>query len=84
MKLSVKAFAITAAIFWALTMLILNGINVMSPDYASDFLKVVASIYPGYEPGLGIKSIVVGTLYGLVDAAIGGAIFAWIYNFFVE
>ncbi|MDX1518995.1 MAG: hypothetical protein R3318_02650 [Gammaproteobacteria bacterium] len=84
MKLSVKSFAIAAAILWGLAMLIMNTVNMPSPDYAINFLQAVESVYPGYTQGEGVKSIVVGTLYGIVDAGIAGAIFAWVYNLFAK
>ena len=55
----------------------------MWPSYGATFLEVVSSLYPGYEPG-GLGQVISGTLYALVDGAIGGAIFAWIYNLFVD
>ena len=84
MKLSIKAFSLAAAGIWGLAMLFTTTVNMISPGYAVDFLVIVSSIYPGFEPGLGIKSIVVGTLYGIVDAGIAGAVFAWLYNCFSE
>ena len=84
MKLSVIAFALAAAILWSLAMLMVNTANMMFPEYGSEFLAVVSSIYPGYETGLGIRSIVVGSLYALVDAGIAGLVFAWIYNLFAK
>jgi hypothetical protein len=80
MKLSIKKFAITCSIFWGLAILIVSTANMIWPGYGTVFLTVVASIYPGYEAMQGIGSIVIGTLYALVDAGIGGAIFAWLYN----
>lgn len=80
MKLSVRAFALAAATLWGLGMLVTTSANMLSPGYASAFLEIISSIYPGFEPGQGVKSIVVGTLYGIVDAGIAGAIFAWLYN----
>ncbi len=84
MKLSIKAMAITFGLLWGAAMLIVSTINMFSPDYAKDFLNIVASVYPGYEAGEGLKSVIIGTLYAVFDAAIGGAIFAWVYNFFVK
>jgi hypothetical protein len=84
MKLSVKSLAITAAILWGGAMLIMGGANMMFPGYGSSFLEVIASVYPGYQPGTGISSVIIGSLYGVVDAGVGGAIFAWLYNFFAE
>jgi hypothetical protein len=80
MKLSIKRFAITCSIIWGLAILIVSASNLIWPNYGAVFLTVVASIYPGYTPMQGISSIIVGTLYAIVDAGIGGAIFAWLYN----
>ena len=84
MKLSVKGLAITAAIIWGAAMLIMGSANMMFPGYATNFLEVIGSVYPGYQPGTGFSSVIIGSLYGVVDAGIGAAIFAWLYNFFAE
>jgi hypothetical protein len=47
------------------------------------FLQLCASVYPGYHPGTGMGSVVIGALYALVDGLIGGAIFGWLYNLIV-
>ena len=84
MKLSIKALAITAAIIWSTALLIVGSANMMFPGYGSDFLEVIGSVYPGYRPTTGFSSVIIGSLYGVVDAGIGAALFAWVYNFFVE
>ncbi len=84
MKLSIKGLAISAALIWGIALLILGSANLIFSGYGSNFLEVIGSVYPGYHPGTGISSVIVGSLYGVVDAGIGGAIFAWLYNFFVE
>ena len=84
MKLSVKGLAITAAIIWGAALLIVGSANMMFPGYASNFLEVIGSIYPGHHPGTGFSSVIIGSLYGVVDAGIGAAIFAWLYNFISE
>lgn len=84
MKLSIKALALSAAIIWGFALLIVGITNIIVPGYAVDFLEVIGSIYPGYHPGTGISSVIIGSLYGVLDAGIGAAIFAWLYNFFVE
>ncbi|MFB3090209.1 MAG: hypothetical protein ACE1ZG_02530 [Gammaproteobacteria bacterium] len=84
MKLSIKALAITAAIIWGGALLIVGSANIIFPGYGSDFLEVMGSIYPGYQPGTGFPSVIIGSLYGVVDAGIGAAIFAWLYNFISE
>ncbi len=84
MKLSVKGLAITAAIIWGAALLIMGSANMMFPGYGTNFLEVIGSVYPGYHPSTGVSSVIIGSLYGVVDAGIGAAIFAWLYNFISE
>lgn len=80
MKLHVTALAAASGLIWGGAILAAGLANIAWPDYARAFLDLAASIYPGYHPGTGTGSVIVGALYGLVDGAIGGAIFAWLYN----
>jgi hypothetical protein len=81
MRFNVIALAITTGLFWGAAILLVSLANLIWPGYGVAFLDVTASVYPGYHAGTGIGSVVVGTVYALVDGAIGGAIFAWLYNF---
>jgi hypothetical protein len=45
-------------------------------------LELCASVYPGYRAEPTFTSVIVGTLYGVVDGGIAGAVFAWLYNLF--
>ena len=81
MKLNIKALAIASGVLWGSAMLFTGFANMMWPGYGAAFLEAVSSIYPGYEPG-GWGQVINGTLYAVVDGAIGGGIFAWIYNLF--
>ena len=40
----------------------------------------MATLYPGYHARPEIGDVIVGTLYGLLDGAALGALFAVIYN----
>ncbi len=80
MRLNVIALSVTAGLFWGVAILVVAIANLVWPGYGGAFLELAASIYPGYDPGTGIASVITGTFYGLVDGAIGGAIFAWLYN----
>jgi hypothetical protein len=80
MKLSIRALAITAAILWGGAVLFCGVLNLIWPAYATAFLQLVSSIYPGYHATRTLGSVVVGTLYAMLDGAVGGLIFGWLYN----
>ena len=81
MKLSVKGMAIAVGIMWGVLAVFLTGcVNLIWPSYGQEFLRLLASIYPGYQATASFGQVIVGTLYGLVDGAVGGAIFALLYN----
>lgn len=82
MKLNITAMALAAGLLWGGAMLLVALGNLMWPPYGAAFLNFAASIYPGYAPSGEMGSAIMGTLYALVDGAIGGLIFAWVYNRF--
>jgi hypothetical protein len=84
MRLNIIAFAVSVALVWAGALFLVGCANLIWPPYGRDFLDLAASIYPGYHVRPDFASVIIGTLYGLVDGGIGGAIFAWLYNFLVR
>jgi hypothetical protein len=84
MRLSVIALASTAGVFWGGAILMGALANLIWPSYGGAFLELTASLYPGYQPGSGFGSVVMGTLYGLIDGAVSGDVFAWLYNLFAQ
>lgn len=82
MKLSLKSLTITAAVLWGVIVFLVAVANLIWPPYGAAFLNTVSSVYPGYEVTGSFGSVIVGTLYALLDGAIGGAVFAWLYNIF--
>ena len=80
MKLDVKAMALTIGLVWGAAMLLAGVAYLVSDGYAEAFLGVMASVYPGYHASSSFGDVIVGTLYGLVDGAVGGAVVAWLYN----
>lgn len=85
MKFNVKAMALTLALVWGVLAMLLTGVtNLIWPTYGRAFLEVMASVYPGYHAGISLGQVIVGTLYGLLDGAIAGAVFAWLYNRFAS
>lgn len=84
MKLNVTAVAATSALLWSGAVLITGVANVIEPGYGREFLQMVASIYPGYKARPKMSQVAVGSAYAVVDGAVGGALFAWLYNCFAS
>lgn len=80
MTLSIKGFAVAFGVLWGGCVLLLGLGDLMWPGYGRAVLDLAGSIYPGFHPGTGFGSVIVGALYSLVDGAVGGAVFAWLYN----
>ncbi len=80
MKLSIRSLTITSAILWGGSVFVIGVANVIWPTYGVAFLQLVASIYPGYHATESFGSVIVGTLYGILDGAVGGLLFVAIYN----
>jgi len=81
MKFSVKGMALTLGLVWGgLGMFLVGVCNLLWPTYGAGFLEVMASIYPGYHGTASFGQVIIGTLYGIVDGAVAGAVFAWLYN----
>ncbi len=77
MKLNVKAFALTGAILWGAVILLITWWIILW-DGPSDQAPFLAKIYRGYS--ITVWGSLVGLVWGLMDGAIGGALFAWLYN----
>ncbi len=82
MKLSVGGLTVTLALLWGGGVLFCGIANLIWPSYGVAFLQLVSSIYPGYHATRSLGSIVVGTLYALLDGAVCGLLFGWLYNRF--
>jgi len=80
MKISVKAFALTAGLFLGGSTCFIGCMNLVNPAYGAEYLSSISSVYPGFEHARTIGSVAIGTVYGLVDGAFAGFLFAWIYN----
>jgi hypothetical protein len=80
MQLSVKALTIVTAILWGGGVLFTGLVNLAVPSYGTECLKLMSSVYPGFHFSRTFGDVLVGTGYGLVDGAIAGFIFSWLYN----
>jgi len=79
MKLNVKGLAMAGGVLWGLCVFVITLIAINN-GYGTEFLGLVASIYPGYE--ISAAGSVIGLIYGFVDGFIGLYIFGWLYNKF--
>ncbi len=84
MRLNTKALTIVSALFWAGLFLFVGVANLIWESYGTALLQLIASVYPGYSGPAGFGAVIVVTLYALVDGAIGGAVFGWLYNTVVD
>jgi len=82
MKLSIKGLTIAGGIIWALAILFVGILNIIFSGYGGEFLKLMASVYPGYKASGTFIDVIVGTLYALLDGAVAGFVFALLYNAF--
>jgi len=76
-KLDARKFGLAGGILWGAVMLV-STILAVSTGYATEFLNLFASIYPGFNISGG--GVVVGLIYGFVDGFVGCWLFAKIYN----
>ena len=81
MTINVKAAAVTGGVLWGVLAMLAIGVgNLLVEGYGQAFLDVMASVYPGYTATPTVGQVIIGTLYGLLDGALAGAAFAWLYN----
>jgi len=81
MNFNVRAFAVASGVLWAVVMFVTTLFAAMN-GYATDFLLVMASIYPGFS--LTYMGAFIGAIYGFIDGFVGGWLFAWLYNRFLK
>ena len=83
MKFALMPLMITCAILWDVAVLLCGTVNMLWPPYGQSFLQLLDSVYPGYHASGSFGSVVVGTLYAILDGAVGGLIFGLLYNLLV-
>jgi len=79
MRLHYQALAFALGIVWGGAVLLTGLAHLLWPEYGGAFLDLASSIYPGFHPD-GLGSVIVGTLYAVLDGAVTGVVLAWLYN----
>ncbi len=77
MKLNIKSFALTTAIFWGCGLFFITWWIILF-DGATGEPTIIARVYRGYS--ITIWGSFIGLTWAFVDGLVGGAIFAWLYN----
>lgn len=78
MKLNVKAFALACALIWGLGLFSLTW-WIIAFDGATGEITFIGRLYRGYS--ISPVGSIIGLVWAAIDGLIGGAIFAWLYNF---
>ncbi len=79
MKLDVKAFALACAFIWGFGLFILTW-WIIAFDGATGEVTMIGRLYRGYS--ISPMGSIIGLVWAFIDGLIGGAIFAWLYNWF--
>lgn len=79
MRLNIKALALTSGIMWG-GAVCLATLWLLALGYQGELIRVLDHFYLGY--GFSVPGAFIGLVWGFVDGAICGALFAWIYNRF--
>jgi hypothetical protein len=83
MRLSMRGLMVTCSLLWGGALLFVGLLNLAVPAYGLRFLQMMSSVYPWFHASHSFGDVLIGTLDGLVDGAVGGLFFAWLYNRFV-
>ena len=82
MRVSIKAIALTPALLWGGCLLVVGLINLADPQYGSEFLRMMSSVYPGADTARTFGRVILGAIYGFIDGGIAGLLFGWLYGMF--
>lgn len=80
-KLDPKACGLAFGVLWGAGVLFM-GILAFITTWAQPFVKVLSVMYVGYS--VSIVGVLIGTVWGFIDAFLGGWVFAWLYNKFLS
>ena len=81
MKLNIKAMAIAFGLVWGITLFVITWWIILLEGY-SNTVTFIGRFYIGHS--LTPIGSIIGFIWGLIDGAIGGAMFAWLYNKFSD
>lgn len=77
-KLDTKSVALSLGLMWSIGILFISIVALATGSYLHNIVDFLSTIYLGYS--LNFIGIIIGMLWAFFDAAIGGLVFAWLYN----
>ena len=77
-QLNTKAFSLALGLMWSIGILFISIIALIFEGYLQNIVEFLSSIYLSYS--LSFFGIIIGMIWAFIDAAIGGFVFAWLYN----
>jgi hypothetical protein len=78
MKLNIKAFALAFGLIWGFGLFFLTWWIILFSGASGD-PTFIGKLYLGYR--ISPIGSIIGLIWAFFDGLIGGAIFAWLYNF---
>jgi len=81
MKLDIKAFSLAFGLIWGFGLFCLTW-WIIAFDGATGEATMIGHVYRGFK--ISPIGSLIGLVWAFIDGAIGGAIFAWLYNFIVS
>tara|TARA_B100001964_G_C14079341_1_gene529509 strand:+ start:707 stop:949 length:243 start_codon:yes stop_codon:yes gene_type:complete len=80
MKLNVRAIALASGIIWGGGIFLLAIFSIFFSTY-SNIIIFISNYYIGLD--VSFVGGLIGFVWGFIDAGVGGALFAWLYNKFI-
>ncbi len=77
-KLDTKAVSLALGVMWSLGVLVMSITALTTGSYLHNIVDFLSTVYLGFSLSFG--GILTGMIWGFFDAAIGGFLFAWLYN----
>ncbi len=80
MRLSIRGKAIAGGLLWGGGILCVGLTHLARPTYGVNFLDMISSVYPWLHGSRGFRYLAISTIDGLIDGAVAGILFGWLYN----
>ncbi|MFA5108192.1 MAG: bacteriophage holin [Candidatus Micrarchaeia archaeon] len=77
-RVCTMSLALALGILWGVGIALTTICAIFYEGYATAFLEVIKSIYPGYS--VSYSGALIGLVYGFIGMFVNGYIIAWLYD----